>query len=99
MGVFARLFRKSKTTEEKTTEETSTAETSPAEAGTDQPSARPATDEVTEAKASGGTEAGAGTDAAAKTGGEGDAPESVEIPQQQSPGQAADSEADEGART
>lgn len=100
MGVFARLFRRSKTTEE----------TSTAEALTDRPAAGSEAGEVPEAKASGESEAGAGTEptsvpapvsasGSAKKGDEGDASEAVEIPQQQSPGKAADSEADEGART
>ncbi|MBG0852039.1 hypothetical protein I2W78_09315 [Streptomyces spinoverrucosus] len=95
MGVFARLFRRSKTKEE----------TSTAEAQADQPSAVSEADGAAEAKASeekgsGETDAGAGTEpAAAKEGDKGDAPEAVDIPQQQSPGKAADSEADENART
>ncbi|MBV7699492.1 hypothetical protein [Streptomyces sp. TRM70350] len=90
MGVFARLLRRSKTKEEAST----------AEAQADKPSAASEADGAAEAKGSGETDAGAGTEpAAVKEGEEGDAPEAVEIPQQQSPGKAADSEADESART
>ncbi|MFG3660368.1 hypothetical protein [Streptomyces sp. NPDC047706] len=90
MGVFARLFRRSKTTEE----------TSTAEARADQPSAGSAAEGAAEAKGSGETGAVAATEPAAATKGDkGEASEAVEIPQQQSPDKAADSEADESART
>ncbi|GGT09508.1 hypothetical protein [Streptomyces chromofuscus] len=90
MGVFARLFRRSKTTEEASTTE--------ARAG--RPPAGSEADGTAEAKESGETSAGAGTEPApAKESERGDASEAVEIPQQQSPGTAADSEADESART
>lgn len=90
MGVFARLLRRSRTKEEAST----------AEVQADQPSAASEGDGTAEAKESGETDAGAGTEpAAAKEGDDDGAPEAVEIPQQQSPGKAADSEADESART
>ncbi|MBX9397684.1 hypothetical protein K4749_29870 [Streptomyces sp. TRM72054] len=90
MGVFARLLRRSKTKKE---------EASTAEAQADQPSAASEADGTAEAKESGETDAGAGTEPAAVKEGDDGAPEAVEIPQQQSPGKAADSEADESART
>ncbi|KOU71544.1 hypothetical protein ADK57_11020 [Streptomyces sp. MMG1533] len=103
MGVFARLLRRSKTTEEASTAE--------AQAGT--PTAEPATQEAAEAKGSVETEAGAksktkaeakaedaveetAVEAVEDTSGSG---EGVEIPKQQSAEEAADSEAGEGART
>ncbi|MFB9462492.1 hypothetical protein [Streptomyces cinereospinus] len=91
MGVFARLFRRSKTREEAST----------AEARADRPPAGPEADGAAGAKGSDEADAGAGREpaAAVKEGAGGDAPEVVEIPQQQSPGKAADSETDEGART
>ncbi|WP_409469270.1 hypothetical protein [Streptomyces sp. HC307] len=90
MGVFARLLRRSKTKEEAATAETQA----------DTPSAGSEADEAGEAKETTEAEAGAGTETATATDeGDGTGPEAVGIPQQQSAGKAADSEADEGAHT
>ncbi|MFJ6913623.1 hypothetical protein ACIQUX_06640 [Streptomyces sp. NPDC101133] len=92
MGVFARLFRRSKNTEE----------TSVAETRTDTPDT-PDTEGVAEASAA---EAAETTDAgprntaeAAGATAEGGDSENVGIPKQQSAGEAVDNEADKGART
>ncbi|MFD5968113.1 hypothetical protein ACFWGR_18125 [Streptomyces sp. NPDC060311] len=92
MGVFARLFRRSKNTEE----------TSVAETRTDTPD----TEGVAEASAAEAAEtADAGprntaeADEAAGATAEGGDSESVGIPKQQSAGEAVDNEADKGART
>ncbi|MFE2337476.1 hypothetical protein [Streptomyces coelicoflavus] len=91
MGVFARLFRRSKGTEE----------TSAAETRTDTPDTG-STADVSTAEAAETADAGprntAEADAAAGATAEGD-PESVGIPKQQSAGEAVDNEADKGART
>jgi hypothetical protein len=89
MGVFARLFRKSRTTEEApSTEAEAAQEAAGAEAGATEEARDPATTEA-EAKPEGATE----EDARAT------ADEGVLIPKQQSAGKTTDSEADEGART
>ncbi|MEU1481178.1 hypothetical protein [Streptomyces sp. NPDC005760] len=87
MGVFARLLRRSKATEEASTAETQA----------DVPTAESAAEEAAEAKeptdaegADGSTATEAVEDAAA---------EGVEIPKQQSAEAAADHEAGDGART
>lgn len=92
MGVFDRLLRRSKATEEASTADTQT-DTQPAEDRTAE-----AADEVSE------TEAGAGVQEAAETTATevveaADGVDSVEIPKQQSAEAAADNEAGEGART
>ncbi|MFE5603300.1 hypothetical protein ACFQ8O_29425 [Streptomyces coelicoflavus] len=94
MGVFARLFRRSKGTEE----------TSVAETRTDTPDTGSAADVSTaEAEAAETADAGprntAEADEAAGAGAEGGDSESVGIPKQQSAGEAVDNEADKGART
>ncbi|MEY9994812.1 hypothetical protein ABIE67_006844 [Streptomyces sp. V4I8] len=86
MGVFARIFRRSKATEEAST----------VEAQADTPTAEPATEEAAEAKGSAETKT---EDAAEPSAAEPDADDGVEIPKQQSADEAADSEAGEGART
>jgi hypothetical protein len=90
MGVFARIFRRSKAAEEAST----------AEAQADTPTAEPAAEEATEAK--GEAEAKADEDTAqpvVSESVEADGDDGVEIPKQQSADEAADSEAGEGART
>ncbi|WP_329294244.1 hypothetical protein [Streptomyces pseudovenezuelae] len=113
MGVFARLLRRSKATEEASTAETQA----------DIPTAESAAEEAAQAKGSTDVEGGAGTgtevdspavaeaadsDTATTKGtdgstatedGEDAAAEGVEIPKQQSAAAAADHEAGEGART
>jgi hypothetical protein len=94
MGVLARLFRRSKVTEEAATEETTTAAEASAgtpEGGTDVEPAAEATREATEAGGDTPTEAEPATAPVAADG--------IEIPRQQSAEEAADSEAGEGART
>ncbi|MCX4883996.1 MULTISPECIES: hypothetical protein [unclassified Streptomyces] len=88
MGVFDRLLRRSKTTEEASTAE--------AQAGT--PTAEPAAEE-TAAKAKGSAEAEERTEVepAEPETDEAASGEGVEIPQQQSAEKAADSEAGEDA--
>ncbi|WP_217163770.1 hypothetical protein [Streptomyces sp. AC512_CC834] len=94
MGVFARLFRRSKTTEE----------ASAAEKRTDTPDTGLAAEENT-AEAVGTTDAGprntAEADEAPGAAGAAEAGDSdgVGIPKQQSAGEAVDNEADKGART
>ncbi|MEV8432735.1 hypothetical protein PGH47_31465 [Streptomyces sp. HUAS 31] len=84
MGVFARLFRRSKATEEASTVEvqadTPTAEETAEAKGSVEAQAEEAAPTTSEAVAS-------------------DGDDGVEIPKQQSADEAADSEAGEGART
>ncbi|WP_225631478.1 hypothetical protein [Streptomyces solaniscabiei] len=91
MGVFAWLFRRSKTTEE----------ASAAETRAETPAPGSAADEKV-AEANGPADAGAGagetTQAVTDTAEDADS-ESVGIPKQQSAGEAVDNEADKGART
>ncbi|WP_329268123.1 hypothetical protein [Streptomyces pseudovenezuelae] len=115
MGVFARLLRRSKATEEASTAETQA----------DIPTAESAAEEAAQAKGSTDVEGGAGTEvdspaeaeaadsdtatatatakgtdgSTATEDGEDAAAEGVEIPKQQSAAAAADHEAGEGART
>ncbi|WP_028802326.1 hypothetical protein [Streptomyces sp. 142MFCol3.1] len=84
MGVFARLLRKSKATEEASTAEV---RTGPRGAGAE-------AEAVEEAKASSETGDPATAEKPAATAAE----EDVEIPQQQTADKAADNEAGEGAR-
>jgi hypothetical protein len=90
MGVFARLLRRSKATEEASTaaaqDSTPTAQSEAAEEPTAAEEPAEANGPAEAAEAKGETDA--------DTSGEG-----VEIPQQQSAEEAADSEAGEGART
>ncbi|MEQ6025888.1 hypothetical protein SOM70_25280 [Streptomyces salinarius] len=92
MGVFARLFRRSKNTEE----------TSVAETRTDTPDTEGVA-EASAAEAAETTDAGprntAEADEAAGATAEGGDSENVGIPKQQSAGEAVDNEADKGART
>ncbi|MEU1869076.1 hypothetical protein AB0D47_07095 [Streptomyces sp. NPDC048376] len=92
MGVFARLFRRSKNTEE----------ASAAETRTDTPDTEVAA-EVKAAEAEETVEAGprntAETDEPGGAAAESGDSESVGIPKQQSAGEAVDNEADKGART
>ncbi|MFE7273199.1 hypothetical protein [Streptomyces sp. NPDC057623] len=89
MGVFARIFRRSKTTEEAST----------VEAQADTPTAEPAAEEAAETKGSVETKAEDAAESAAAESVEADGDDGVEIPKQQSADEAADSEAGEGART
>jgi len=111
MGVFARLLRRSKATEEASTAETQA----------DIPTAESAAEEAAQAEGSTDVEGGAGTEvdspaeaeatdtatataegtdgSTATEAGEDAAAEGVEIPKQQSAAAAADHEAGEGART
>ncbi|WP_031037847.1 hypothetical protein [Streptomyces sp. NRRL F-5650] len=95
MGVFARLFRRSKSTEEASSGET----------GTGTPDTGGAAGGTAEAETAGTGDAGPGTTAEAgeATGtpavAEGGDSEGVGIPKQQSAGEAVDNEADKGART
>jgi hypothetical protein len=88
MGVFARLLRRSKATEEASTaaaqDDTPTAQSAQSEAVAEESAEVKESAEAAQAK----------TEADGDTSGEG-----VEIPQQQSAEEAADSEAGEGART
>ena len=98
MGVFARLLRRSKATEEASSAE--------AQAGT--PSAGSEANEAADAKgpADAGTDSatetttgtGTDTDAPATEAGETGSSDAVGIPKQQSAVEAADSESDKGAR-
>jgi hypothetical protein len=92
MGVFARLLRRSKTTEEAAT----------TEAQADAPKAEAEAQETAEAKGSTKAEADArAEDAVEETAAAADedtSGEGVDIPKQQSADEAADSEAGEGAR-
>ncbi|WP_405963132.1 hypothetical protein OG713_11630 [Streptomyces sp. NBC_00723] len=114
MGVLARIFRRSKATEEATAETTSAADAStgtPADGvGAEQPGEPAPTQESAEAEVEVGV--GVGAEKAEKAGKAAE-PETekttepvavagtdgVEIPRQQSAEEAADSEAGEGART
>ncbi|MGI5378711.1 hypothetical protein ACQEV2_31575 [Streptomyces sp. CA-251387] len=93
MGVFARLLRRSKATEE----------TSTAAAPADTPTAEPAADEAAEAKETAEAKAeeadGSAAQPTAAESVEADTDDGVEIPKQQSADEVADSEAGEGART
>ncbi|MYR42222.1 hypothetical protein [Streptomyces sp. SID5910] len=89
MGVFARLFRRSKATEEASAAETRAETPAPGSA---------ADEDAAEAK--GSAVAGAEeTAAAVPEPAEAADSESVGIPKQQSAGEAVDNEADKGART
>ncbi|MFC8247250.1 hypothetical protein [Streptomyces chartreusis] len=88
MGVFARLFRRSKATEEAST----------AEVQADTPTAEQAAEE-TEAKGSTEAQAEEAARPSASESAPADGDDGVEIPKQQSADEAADSEAGEGART
>ncbi|AXI89102.1 hypothetical protein G3I30_03645 [Actinospica acidiphila] len=92
MGVFARLFRRSKTTGETAAAETRT-DGEKTGTGTDDTAATPGA----EAEAS-ADEAEAASEVPVKGSDEAGVTESVDIPKQQS-GKAADTEAGEGART
>ncbi|MGA5342824.1 hypothetical protein ACPCK3_27780 [Streptomyces griseoincarnatus] len=94
MGVFARLFRRSKTTGETAAAETRT-DGEKTGTGTDDTAATPEAEAEAEAEAD---EAEAASEVPVKGSDEADVTESVDIPKQQS-GKAADTEADEGART
>ena len=90
MGVFARLFRRSKTTGETAAAE-ARSDGEKTGTGTDDTAATPESEAVAdEAKAASGTPV--------KESDEAGVTESVDIPKQQS-GKAADTEAGEGART
>ncbi|CAL9593657.1 hypothetical protein [Streptomyces sp. enrichment culture] len=91
MGVFARLFRRSKNTEE-----TSVAE--PRTDTSDTPDTEGAA-EASTAEAAETTDAGPRNTAETDDAAEGGDSESVGIPKQQSAGEAVDNEADKGART
>ncbi|MFA3875881.1 hypothetical protein ABS735_19720 [Streptomyces sp. MMCC 100] len=88
MGVFARLFRRSKDTEEASVAETRT-DTADTEGAAD----------VSTAEAAERADADPRNTAQADEAAEGGDPESVGIPKQQSAGEAVDNEADKGART
>ncbi|AQS67182.1 hypothetical protein [Streptomyces pactum] len=94
MGVFARLFRRSKTTEEAPTAEVS-ADTPEPERAVEKSAAETA--EPAEAGPR-NTAQGAEADDTAEADGSADS-ENVGIPKQQSAGEAVDNEADKGART
>jgi hypothetical protein len=89
MGVFARLFRRSKATEEAST----------VEAQADTPTAEQAEEETAEAKGSAEAKSEEAAQPAAAESVEADGDDGVEIPKQQSADDAADSEAGESART
>ncbi|MFG3074827.1 hypothetical protein [Streptomyces sp. NPDC048225] len=90
MGVFARLLRRSKGTEE----------ASAAEARTGTPDTEGAAEAGTaETEAAETADAGSRDTAEAGEAAEGGDPESVGIPKQQSAEEAVDNEADKGART
>ncbi|MFF6912338.1 hypothetical protein [Streptomyces sp. NPDC012466] len=89
MGVFARLFRRSK----------ATAETPAAEARTDTATAEPETEAAETAEAKSGDGTGETAEPAAEATAEVTETEGVDIPKQQSTDKAADNEAGEGART
>ncbi len=88
MGVFARLLRRSKTTEE----------ASAAEAGANLPETGSTAEEKT-AEATDTADAGPRNTEAPEEPAEAGDPEAVDIPKQQSAGEAVDNEADKGART
>ncbi|MFJ4370933.1 hypothetical protein [Streptomyces chartreusis] len=89
MGVFARLFRRSKATEEAST----------VEVQADTPTAEQAAEEPAEAKGSAEARAEEAARPTASEAVASDGDDGVEIPKQQSADEAADSEAGEGART
>lgn len=89
MGVFARLLRRSKATEEAST----------AEAKADTPTAEPAVQEAAEAKGATEATAEAAVEATAAEADTDTSDEGVDIPKQQSTDGAADREAGESART
>jgi hypothetical protein len=89
IGVFDRLLRRSKATEEASTADTQT-DTQPAEDRTVE-----AAGEVSESEAGAGVQEAAETTATEVV----EAADGVEIPKQQSAEAAADNEAGEGART
>ncbi|MFI8946798.1 hypothetical protein ACIGO6_09805 [Streptomyces sp. NPDC053750] len=91
MGVFARILRRSKTTEEASAAETRADTPSPARA-TEENAAEAA--ESTDAGPRNTARPAEPDEAAAATDSEG-----VGIPKQQSAGEAVDNESDEGART
>ncbi|MFH9064806.1 hypothetical protein ACH4GM_26810 [Streptomyces coeruleorubidus] len=88
MGVFARLLRRSKATEE-----------SPAEAQADKATAGTEAEETAGAEAAEGAEGAAEAAESATEAAEVTETEGVDIPKQQSTDKAADNEAGEGART
>ncbi|MEV5331422.1 hypothetical protein [Streptomyces werraensis] len=90
MGVFARLFRRSKTTGETAAAETRT-DGEKTGGGTDDTAATPGSEAVAD-------EAKEASEVPVKESDEAGVTESVDIPKQQS-GKAADTEAGEGART
>ncbi|CAL9615624.1 hypothetical protein [Streptomyces sp. enrichment culture] len=96
MGVFARLLRRSRTTEEKATEEASAAGTRAEAADTERAAEKPA--ETPETAGTTGPRNTAEADGAAKSSEAADS-DGVGIPKQQSAGEAVDNEADKGART
>ncbi|MGA5412153.1 hypothetical protein [Streptomyces pseudogriseolus] len=102
MGVFARLFRRSKTTGETAAAEARTdgqkTDGQKTGAGTEGPDGTAATAESEAESAAAADEATAGSGTAVKESEEATVTEGVDIPKQQS-GKAADTEAGEGART
>ncbi|CAL9603303.1 hypothetical protein SUDANB176_05477 [Streptomyces sp. enrichment culture] len=99
MGVFARIFRRSKATEETRTDEVRTGETRADETRTGEAAAEPKAEDATEAaEMTTSAEASKTAEPAVKEADEVTGTDSVEIPKQQSSG-AADSESGEGART
>lgn len=105
MGVFARLLRKSKATEEASTAEVQAgtqsadteAEVTEAAKGSSEASQASESTETPGSSEPSGSGCGAATAAAEVTGAA--TTEDVEIPQQQTAAKAADNEAGEGART
>ncbi len=91
MGVFARLLRRSKTTEEASAEETRTDTPDTERAAEEKTAEAVETADSGPRNTSGSAEADESTEAAAADG--------VGIPKQQSAGEAVDNEADKGART
>lgn len=94
MGVFARLFRRSRTTEVAPSTEADAAQEAVGAEAEATEEAKDAAAAGAEAKPEGATE-GASEEESARPA----ADEGVAIPKQQSAGKSADSEADEGART
>ncbi|MCZ9354794.1 hypothetical protein NGM36_34390 [Streptomyces mutabilis] len=90
MGVFARLLRRSKTTEGASAEETRT-DTADTERAAEETAEAVETADSGPRNTSGSAEADESTEAADADG--------VGIPKQQSAGEAVDNEADKGART
>ncbi|MEU4008151.1 hypothetical protein [Streptomyces pseudogriseolus] len=97
MGVFARLFRRSKTTGETAAAEART-DGQKTGTGTEGPDGTAATAESEAKSAAAADEATAGCGTPVKESDEATVTEGVDIPKQQS-GKAADTEAGEGART